>query len=359
MALSLSAWSKNKIIMIHSIIHFIDGRISPFRRCLLVLIISLCVITAAQAQFAPAAGSSGSTAIHYDEPAFVSWATACSIYRGYRDIAVPDSGYATVGDSSAAIGMATTNGIVSLGDGGSATLTFDKPIVNGTGFDFAIFENGFSVGGPGMAFLELAFVDVSSDGIRFVRFPAADNTQDSVQIWNGSAEDCSLINNLAGKYTYGYGTPFDLDDLKDSAGLDINSITHVRVVDVIGSISDLYASRDINGHKINDPYPTNFGSSGFDLDAVGVIHQKTISGISDPIENDILLYPNPTSGSIYISSKSTGMSDLTITDVRGKIVTSTSFEGSSRIDISALPAGIYAIRVIDKDHVFSKLIVKE
>jgi hypothetical protein len=314
--------------------------------------------TGAQAQFAPAAGSFGSTAIHYDEPAFVSWATACSIHRGYRDVAVPDSGYATVGDSSAAIGMATTGGIVSLGDGGTATLTFDKPIINGTGFDFAVFENGFSVGAPGMAFLELAFVEVSSDGVRFFRFPATDNTQDTAQIWNGSAEDCSLINNLAGKYTYGFGTPFDLDELKDSAGLDVNNINHVRIVDVIGTINDLYASRDINGHKINDPYPTNFGSSGFDLDAVGVIHQKTISGLSDIAQNDLQIIPNPTTGIIHVSVN--GMhSALTITDVSGRNVYSMSVQASAQIDISLLPAGVYAVRVIDKDHVYSKLIVKE
>ena len=31
------------------------------------------------------------------------------------------------------------NGVVSLGDGGSAILTFSKPIKNETGWDFAIF----------------------------------------------------------------------------------------------------------------------------------------------------------------------------------------------------------------------------
>ena len=31
-----------------------------------------------------------------------------------------------------------------VGDGGSAILTFDTPIANGPGFDFAVFENGFS-----------------------------------------------------------------------------------------------------------------------------------------------------------------------------------------------------------------------
>lgn len=345
--------------MLHFINHNINGRILLFRRCLLVLTIFLCVITEGQAQYAPAAGFPGSTAIHYDSSAFVSWATGCSIQRGYRDIAVPDSGYATVGDSSAAIGLATTGGIVSLGDGGAATLTFDEPIVNGPGFDFAVFENGFQVGGPGMAFLELAFVEVSSDGVRFVRFPAIDHGQDSTQIWNGSAEDCSLLHNLAGKYTYGYGTPFDLDELKDSTGLDVNSITHVRIVDVIGTIGDRYASHDINGRKINDPYPTNFGSSGFDLDAVGVIHGKAINGVSGIAQNDLQIYPNPASGVIHVSAKGVGISEVTVSDISARAIIVISFEDSAHLDITSLPAGIYSVKVVNKEHVFSKLIVKE
>jgi hypothetical protein len=35
-----------------------------------------------------------------------------------------------------------------------------------------------------------------------------------------------------------------------------------------------YASCDSQGHQINDPWPTPFPTGGFDLDAVGVIHQK-------------------------------------------------------------------------------------
>ncbi len=43
-----------------------------------------------------------------------------------------------------------------------------------------------------------------------------------------------------------------------------------------------YSSCDINGHQINDPWPTPFQNpyiytytGGFDLDAVGVINKKT------------------------------------------------------------------------------------
>ena len=345
--------------MIPSLTDYIYRELRSFHRCILIFAVCMCVFTHTHGQFAPVVGYPGTTAIHYDSSAIVAWATGCHIQRGYRDIAVPDSGYASIGDSSSAIGMATTHGIVSLGDGGIATLTFDKPIINGPGFDFAVFENGFNVGGPGMAFLELAFVEVSSDGVRYVRFPATDNVQDTAQIWNGGATDGSKINNLAGKYIYGYGTPFDLNELRDSTGLDINNITHVRVIDVIGTLNPLYASHDAQGNKINDPYPTNFASSGFDLDAVGVIHQLTINGIADNTYDEVKVFPNPSSGLINVQTNSFGNSELILTDVSGRIMQSRSFEKKVSVDISEMPSGIYTIRIVDQTHVFSKLIVQD
>jgi hypothetical protein len=55
--------------------------------------------------------------------------------------------------------------------------------------------------------------------------------------------------------------------------LDIGSVTHVRIVDVVGSISPLFGTRDASGRLINDPFATPFASGGFDLDGVGVINQ--------------------------------------------------------------------------------------
>ncbi|KXK45015.1 MAG: cell surface protein, partial [Bacteroidetes bacterium OLB10] len=93
----------------------------------------------ANAQFAPPAGISGTTAIHKDSSVFVSWATGCTVNRGWQDISNTSAGLATIGDSSNALGMADGLSVVSLGDGGSATLTFDNPVTNGPGWDFAVF----------------------------------------------------------------------------------------------------------------------------------------------------------------------------------------------------------------------------
>jgi hypothetical protein len=237
-----------------------------------VLFFYLFAYQTLQAQFPPQAGLPGSTAIHKDSAIFVGWAKQCQVFRGYIDIQNPSQGLASVGSEQNVIGIAD-NAVVSLGDSGFAIVTFDYPIQNQPGPDFAVFENGF-INANG-AFLELAHVEVSSDGIHFVRFPSISLTDTLSQVGGFGVLDASKIHNLAGKYLLNYGTPFDLEDLKDSSNLNINHITHVKVVDVIGSISPLYRSYDSQGRPINDPYPTPFASSGFDLDAIGVIHWNT------------------------------------------------------------------------------------
>ncbi len=220
--------------------------------------------------YAPAAGQAGSTAIYKDDSAFVAWASGCDVVRGLMDISDPSKGYASYGSADKALGKAVGDSydVVSLGDGGYATLTFNAPIYDGPGWDFAVFENGFSD-----TYLELAFVEVSSDGVNFFRFDSVSLTQTNTQVGGFASLDTTNIHNLAGKYRQGYGTPFDLSELDGIAGLDINNVTHIRIVDVVGCIQDAYCTYDSLGHKINDPWPTPFSSGGFDLDAVGVIHQ--------------------------------------------------------------------------------------
>ncbi|MES2778851.1 MAG: T9SS type A sorting domain-containing protein [Bacteroidota bacterium] len=255
----------------------------------------LLTTTCMYAQFAPQVGTTGTTAIHMDSSIWVNWASGCTLQRGWQNISDTTLGKVVVGDETYVPGKAG-NGVVSLGDGGKATITFEHPIVNGTGYDFAVFENGFidQTLAPGTAFLELAFVEVSSDGIHFVRFDATNLTDTTIQVGSFEGMFAQKINNLAGKYLGKYGTPFDLEELAGEPNLDVNHITHIRIIDVVGSIQNQYASYDGQGNKINDPWPTPFASSGFDLDAVGVIHQNVNLSLSETISTQqVSIFPNP------------------------------------------------------------------
>lgn len=301
-------------------------------------------------QFAPGVGQAGTTAIYKDSSAFVAWASGCTVKRGYQDISNQSLGYATVGDSSMALGKAGSNGVVSLGDGGEAILTFDRPIKNGSGWDFAVFENAFND-----SFLELAFVEVSSDGINYFRFESTSNTQSTTQIDNAGALDPTQINNLAGKYRAQYGTPFDLQELAGAGGLDVNNITHIKIIDVVGSIDNAYAQYDHVGNKINDPWTTPFPSGGFDLDAVGVINEGT-NGIKNYPSNifAVSIYPNPLTQMSVLNYYLDTSSSVTIevSDLTGKEI-SCLFNGIARqgwqgVELNRLKlnSGIYFIHLL-------------
>ncbi len=317
------------------------------QKTFLPIVVLLCFCNAVWAQFAPAADLAGTTAIYKDSSAFTEWATGCIIQRGPMNIANPSLGLATAGDSTAAIGPAGQNGTVSLGDGGVAILSFDHAIFNGAGFDFAVFENGFMTNDSNMAFLELAFVEVSTDGVRYVRFPATTDVQNYTQLGNGGYMDCSEVNNLAGKYTAGYGTPFDLAELVDSPGIDVATINYIKLIDVVGSIDNTYATYDHNGNKVNDPWPTPFASSGFDLDAVGAIHANGLSGIQAITDCSLKMYPNPAHlGDAITVQLPEDIQGLRLFDISGQLITELSgYKGNTNQTIStgALSGGIYFI----------------
>jgi len=292
-------------------------------------------------QYAPAALKPGSTAISMDSNIFIDWATKCEIKRGWRNISHKDSGYTSIGDSISATGKAGENGVISLGDSGIAICQFSKPIVNGKGWDFAVFENTFDD-----RFLELAFVEVSSDGWRYFRFPSHSLSDTSTQTGAFGITEPENINNLAGKYRYGFGVPFDIDELPDYKDLNKQSITHIKIIDVVGSLLSPFAGYDTAGRKVNDPWPTPWPSGGFDLDAIGVIHQLSLS--ISPSSSKIIRIkgPNPIKEGqkIIITEPLEGQNIITIQNAIGHVTKSMQLDAKSvEIDASELPTGIFIV----------------
>jgi len=232
--------------------------------------------------YAPAAGQAGSTAAPKDSPEFAAWAS------GYLDYIVGTDVDSTWRTPEKALGPAVGNSydIVCLGNGGRITLTFDPPIANGQGWDFAVFENSYSD-----TFLELAYVEVSSDGVTFVRFDSDSLT--ATPVGGFGSIDPTNVDGLASKYRQGFGTPFDLSDLASkpevlSGAVDLSAVSHIRLVDIVGDGSYF----DTSGDVIYDPYPTA-GSGGFDLDAVGVRYVQTAN--SPPSQPQLVLPANAAS----------------------------------------------------------------
>jgi hypothetical protein len=262
-------------------------------------------------------------------PIFRGWATEVVSYQ-------PAPGLdAQWSDPNMALGPVTGSNvdIVSLGDldqqqisqgspPGHITLLFSEPIRQGDGYDFVVFENGFVSSAnwgngsvAGQMFAELGYVEVSSNGENFVRFPAVSMTAEPVDFSFGTIE-ISSVYNLAGKHPNSQGictgTPFDLREIADdpdvvSGLVDINDIKYVRIVDIPGS-GDFYDEAMLhidpntrpgwdyyaNNHPIYDAWLT-WGSGGLDLEAIGVLKEQKYSadidlnGVVDVFDFELLI----------------------------------------------------------------------
>ena len=316
----------------------------------LILVLNLYILNAL-AQYAPAAGIAGSNAIYKDSSIILGWATQCNVQRGWQNIADTSMGKASYGTQANALGKAD-NSTISLGDRGTAILQFQKPISDGPLWDFVVFENAFND-----EFLELAFVEVSSDGINYVRFPAHSLTQVDSQVTTFATLNPIKINNLAGKYKVGYGTPFDLHDLSDSANIDFQNINYIKLIDVVGSIDTTYASFDSNGNIINDPFPTPFPSSGFDLDAIGYLHTSVGEKNRPKAQIKYSVFPNPCANKLTI--KINNDAQIIVYDpLSHPLINTHSSSGRVTIDVSSLKKGLYFLRIITKTQNYTQGFIK-
>lgn len=327
--------------------------IRPFTFCLAVCCVSLSNTLAAGYSgqdevfpFAPAAGQAGTTAVHQDDVAIVAWAS------GYQELVYGDSVAEKWKTPLKALGPAIGDSfdVVSLGSGGQITLTFNNPIRNGPGADFAVFENSFSD-----TFLELGWVEVSTDGVHYVRFPNFSFTPEPT----GSV-DPTFVHGLASKYRQGQGTPFDLEELAvayqsalaetdafspefeeqlevNYPHLNLEEIRYVRIIDIVGDGRAL----DAEGLAIYDPYPTS-GSAGLDLEAVAVIHQLTSNGAAQTINFPEIEHRRLKEGALSLSGVASSGLAVSYDVLEGPAVlngTTLSFSGYGAVVVQAVQPG--------------------
>lgn len=312
--------------------------------------------------FHPEAGVVGTNAIHKDSNVFIAWATTVELTRGFLDISdtnftISGNKYASFGVPANALGPAEGNSsdIVSLGDKGEIVLGFASPIINGPTYDFAIFENSFSP-----TYLELAHVEVSTDGINYVRFNSVSETSISLQVGPFTALDPTYINNLAGKYQQGYGVPFDLNELAGNPLIDLNNINFIKIIDAVGSIDPNYGTLDSQGNSINDPFPTPFESCGFDLDAVGVIHnQEEVLKIKEYQNSLLNIFPNPSNGFFQIQFIGESKGVLEIFSITGqRVYRQNIVENTQELQLHIdLVPGQYLLKHLNENGVLTKRVV--
>ncbi len=237
--------------------------------------------------------TAGTAAVVRTDTRIKAWATSVASVNFGGNMTTNAYDYSDVdyADATKALGPATGDhyyGIVALGSGGSIVLHFNSGISDGVGLDFAVFENVDFAG-----FVELAYVEVSSDGVHFVRFPNFYLGTSQLGAYE-NANYPKLSYNLGSKYYKQFGHGYDLaeleytydfitsgkseftDEYKESfllnyQYLDLENVSYVRIEDIPGDGSRL----DSEGYEIYDPYKTE-GPAGFDLQGVAVINTATV-----------------------------------------------------------------------------------
>lgn len=178
----------------------------------------------------------------------------------------------------------------SLGIGGSLTLGFAVLISDGPGADFLVSENCFHTSLT-ESFAEVAFVEVSSNGVDFARFPAAYYGPQQEPgpfgvVTVGSYDDvtgqtpCLAVSDPTADVqdvVEAGGDAFDLADLAQDplvqlGRVDLHAIAQVRIVDAQSGVD-----RDSRGVVVRDA-----GAGSADIDAVTVIHHQGNGAANGP-----------------------------------------------------------------------------
>ncbi|MEZ4881840.1 MAG: T9SS type A sorting domain-containing protein [Flavobacteriaceae bacterium] len=122
--------------------------------------------------------------------------------------------------------------------------------------------------------------------------------------------------------------------------------------------SNLVFPRDIYAADIDNDGDMDVLIADQKSDTIAWYENKTIIGIEENQLNNLNIYPNPTKGLVFISSKTETIIGITVFDVLGKKVLQ--LEGNiQQVDISSLQSGMYFLRIVTDRGEFVQKIIKE
>ncbi len=157
-----------------------------------------------------------------------------------------------------------------------------------------------------------------------------------------------------------YAVTFTVTDVDDGtaiegATVEINGEALLTDADGIATIA--LPDNDYDYTITMTDYETEDGSITVAGEAVDVAVELQATGINDAATLNFNIYPNPTSGVVYIEAQ--GTSNVTVLNAIGDVVTTTEIHGQGTIDLSNNASGIYFIRLTSGNKVATQRIIVE
>lgn len=158
-------------------------------------------------------------------------------------------------------------------------------------------------------------------------------------------------------------TTFTVAVYNGSTWVDVLSVTGDAYIENDWDFDLLSAQIDVTPH-INDAFQIRFvyddlGDWSFGAGIDNVLLEGTLS-VHTALKNDVVLSPNPTSGTFSLTGLSHSFdvanSTITVTDVSGKILRT--FSSADAYDVSDLTSGIYMVTFQNGAKQFVKKLVK-
>lgn len=146
--------------------------------------------------------------------------------------------------------------------------------------------------------------------------------------------DGTVVNPNAGGDPYDYVNAGDMDTVFNTG------MNHVTVV-----------LRNRSNDKGGFSFRMDIDKAGS-----GVVVKKIVEAQKQP---EFELYPNPTSGKVYIPILEEGVGQLMLFDVNGKLVYHNPTQKEASVDLSHLPKGVYYIRLIKGLETYTEKLVKQ
>lgn len=268
-----------------------------------------------------------------------------------------------------------TNGIVSDSDVNGST------VYSADDFDLTMNARISKITAHG--FNNTADLENSLTGVSFYIiadedwFPAGSNpTDDAMHIMELSIGDAGLeIIHESGATTYSFA--LDLDVLGEEVVLPtgkywLSVVANTSLADITGGTTrwNWYESTSGGGVEAHLLDPDDLFGAGatawLPFSALGLTFgelaftiegEEATMGVSDLTSGSLAVYPNPAKDIVNVSLKNADVKGISLTNLSGQTVITTK---NSTVNVSALPAGVYILNVVDTKggtHT-SKVIVK-